>query len=234
MLCLSFSLGLAGQTLAASLRVAPVVLDLQAPTAASTIRIWNDARRPINVQIRVFRWSQQNGEDSYEATNDVVASPPMATLRPGGENLVRIVRTSKRPVRAEESYRLVVDELPEPSRRKAGTVALVVRHSIPVFFATEDAQGAEPAWSVSRQAGGYLVTVRNGGAKRLKVSNLTLDTGGPALGRRDGLVGYALGNSTATWFVPASGRGRVSGGSVSIKAESEAGPFHATARYRGG
>lgn len=111
------SLGLALQFLspsqAASLRVAPVVLDLRAPTAASTIRIWNDARRPINVQIRVFRWVQRNGEDAYEQTNDVVASPPITTLRPGGENLVRIVRTSKRPVDGEESYRLVVDELPD-------------------------------------------------------------------------------------------------------------------------
>jgi fimbrial chaperone protein len=99
--------------MAASLRVAPVVLDLRAPTAASTIRIWNDAGRAINVQIRVFRWTQRNGEDAYEATNDVVASPPITKLRPGGENLVRIVRTSKRPVEAEESYRLVVDELPD-------------------------------------------------------------------------------------------------------------------------
>ncbi|ARS66240.1 molecular chaperone [Sinorhizobium meliloti] len=232
----SFALAfqLATPSQAASLRVAPVVLDLRAPTAASTIRIWNDARRPINVQIRVFRWVQRNGEDAYERTSEVVASPPMTTLRPGGENLVRIVRTSKRPVDGEESYRLVVDELPEPSRRKAGTVALVVRHSIPVFFANPDAPGADPLWTVEPRQGGVVVTVRNSGTMRLKVSNLSVNSGGAAVARREGLVGYVLGNSSASWFVPGTGRGRLSGRSVKITADSEAGGFDATARLRGG
>lgn len=53
------------QSNAASLRVSPVLIDLSAPTAASSVRIWNDAKRPINVQVRIFRWSQSNGVDSY-------------------------------------------------------------------------------------------------------------------------------------------------------------------------
>lgn len=227
-------LAFVGLSPAASLRVAPVVLDLRAPTAASTIRIWNDARRPIKVQIRVFRWFQRNGEDAYEVTNDVVASPPITTLRPGGENLVRIVRSSKRPVQAEESYRLVVDELPDPSRRQqSGTVVMVVRHSIPVFFVNPDVAGAEPHWTVERRRGGFAVTVQNKGSMRLKVSNLTLSGRGTPVARRDGLVGYVLGNSTASWFVPSTGRGRLSG-SVKISADSEAGRFDATAPLKGG
>lgn len=219
---------------AASLRVAPVMLDLTAPTAASAIRVWNDASRPINVQIRVFRWVQRDGESIYEPTDRVVASPPITTLQPGAENIIRIVRTSKQPVRGEESYRLVVDELPDPSRRKAGTVTLVVRHSIPVFFDTMGASGADPSWTVSRRGGGFVVTARNDGAKRLRISDLALQNGKTVMARRKGLVGYVLGNSTASWFVPGTGRGRPSGGSVTISADSEAGRFNAIARLRGG
>ena len=226
--------GFCGTSSATSLRVAPVLIDLREPAAASAIRVWNDASRPINVQIRVFRWVQRNGQDSYEATNDVVASPPMVKLKPGGENLVRVVRTSKRPVQKEESYRLIVDELPNPSRRSSGTVVLVVRHSIPVFFSASETHGAGPNWSVQRKPGGFLVTLRNGGDMRFKVSNLTLRSGGSILARREGLVGYALGNSTARWFVPASGRGKASGGSVTILAESEAGHFDASVRLSDG
>ena len=218
---------------AASLRVAPVVLDLRAPTAASTIRIWNDAQKPINVQIRVFRWLQRNGEDAYEQTNEVVASPPITRLQPGRENLIRIVRTSKRPFDGEESYRLVVDELPDPSRRQAGTVTLVVRHSIPVFFAHPDALRAEPSWTVEPRGNGIVVHVRNSGSRRLKVSNLSVSSGGAAVASRKGLIGYVLRNSSASWFVPATGpRGRLSGRSVTISADSEAGRFDATARLR--
>ena len=228
------TLQLAATAEATSLRVAPVLLDVSAPTAASTIRVWNGASRPINVQIRVFRWTQVNGEDAYVQTKAVVASPPITALAPGGENLIRIVRTSTEPIRDEESYRLVVDELPDPSRRQDGTVVLVVRHSIPVFFVDPQAAAARPAWSARRQGAGYVVTVQNAGAKRLRISNLALASGGKGIGRRNGLVGYVLGNSSASWFVPGSGRARARGNSVTISADSEAGRFDATARLQGG
>lgn len=103
-----------------SLRVSPVLVDLSAPTAASSVRISNDAKRPISVQVRIFKWSQSNGVDTYTPATDVAVSPPISQLKPGGENMVRVVRTSKRPVKAEESYRLIVDELPSASRKNPG------------------------------------------------------------------------------------------------------------------
>lgn len=216
---------------AASLRVAPVILDMKVPQAASTIRVWNDAPRAIHVQVRVFRWDQKNGEDVYTPTNDVAASPPIIALNPGGENLIRVVRTSKRAIGKEESYRLIVDELPEPSRRQAGVVNLVVRHSIPVFFTPPDSSPAT-SWTIERARGGYVVTVRNDGTQRLRVSNLVLSSKGRTLARRGGLVGYVLGKSSVAWFVPA--KSGPSGGTVTISADSEGGRLNAQARMRGG
>jgi fimbrial chaperone protein len=129
------ALGLAtGSAGASSLRVSPVGIDLKAGTAASTVRIWNNDRQPVNVQVRVFRWTKVNGKDRLEPTADVVASPPMTKLGAGSENLIRVVRVTKRAIEGKESYRLMVDELPDPRKQKPGTVNVVVRHSIPVHF----------------------------------------------------------------------------------------------------
>lgn len=119
---------------AASLRVAPIQLDLPSGTAASTVRVWNDDPATVRVQVRVFKWTQVNGRDVLEPTRDVVASPPMSTLAPGSENLVRVVRTSTRPVDGRESYRLLIDQLPDPQQRRPGTVNVLVRHAIPLYF----------------------------------------------------------------------------------------------------
>ncbi|MFD2239272.1 fimbrial biogenesis chaperone [Aureimonas populi] len=124
----------AGTAGASSLRVAPTGLNLPAGNAASSVRVWNNDREPISVQVRVFKATMVGGKERLEPTRDVVASPPMTQLRPGTENLVRVVRVSDRPVQAQERYRLLVDELPDPSRMKAGTVNVLVRHSIPVVF----------------------------------------------------------------------------------------------------
>lgn len=219
---------------AASLRVSPVILDLTAPTASSSLRIWNDAKTPINVQVRVFRWTQNNGSDVYTAAEDVVASPPMTQLKPGAENLIRIVRLSKAPIRAEESYRVIVDELPSSGKLQSGTVNLVIRHSIPVFFSAASASDAEPVWSVTPQAGGYKVSVSNKGLKRIRIANLKLSSGnGQAVAQQQGLVGYVLGKSGTSFIVPATGAGK-SGGTLKISAESEGGPVNATARVTGG
>ena len=207
---------------AASLRVAPVLLDLKAPTAASSLRIWNDAKTPINVQVRIFRWTQKNGQDVYTAAQDVVASPPMTQLKGGAENLIRIVRLSKAPLRAEESYRVIVDELPPAGRPQSGTVNLVVRHSIPVFFSPASTGDAEPAWKITP------------GERRIRIANLMLSGGnGQAIARQQGLVGYVLGGSAASFVVPATG-GKRGGGTLKISADSEGGPVNATARVSGG
>ena len=219
---------------AASLRVSPVILDLKAPTASSSLRIWNEAKSPINVQVRIFRWTQQNGSDVLTAADDVVASPPMTQLKPGAENLVRIVRLSKVPIKAEESYRVIVDELPSRGKPQSGTINLVIRHSIPVFFADAAASDAEPVWSVTPQANGYKVSVSNKGLKRIRIANLKLLGGnGQAVAQQQGLVGYVLGNSNTSWMVPATDNKR-SGGTLKISADSEGGPVNATARVTGG
>ncbi|PWW04403.1 pili/flagellar assembly PapD-like chaperone [Hoeflea marina] len=125
---------IAGAAQAASLRVSPITLDLKMGASASTVRLWNEDRTATNVQVRVFRWTKVNGKDRLEPTTDVVASPPITKLAPGSENVIRVVRVSKKPVSGTEAYRLLIDELPDASKRVPGQVKVLVRHSIPVRF----------------------------------------------------------------------------------------------------
>jgi fimbrial chaperone protein len=120
---------------AGSLQVEPVLVDITAPGAASTVTVRNEDTTPINAQIRVYRWSIVNGKEQLSPTDDVVASPPSVTLTPKGQYVVRIVRMSKQPVVGEESYRLLVDQLPDLSQQRNGAVNLMVRYSFRSFSA---------------------------------------------------------------------------------------------------
>jgi fimbrial chaperone protein len=124
----------AGGAGAAALRVSPITLDLKASSPTGTVRVWEDGLRPVKVQVRVFRWTNVNGKDRLDPTTDVVASPPITTLKPGTENSIRVVRVSKKPIVGTESYRLLIDQLPDAGRKKAGQVSVMIRHSIPVRF----------------------------------------------------------------------------------------------------
>ena len=218
---------------AASLQVAPVLLEIRTPGAASTVTLRNEGPRPISAQARVFRWTQVDGQDVLKPTDAVVASPPMVTLASRIDYAVRVVRTSRQPVVAEEAYRLVLDELPDRSREKDGTVALVLRHSIPVFLVPEDADPPKLSWSTQVQGGRLAVQVTNEGGRRVRLSRMRVgNPGGPAASFGDGLVGYALAGSTMSWSRPAP-RG-FTGRSAMISVQGDTGPINASASVASG
>jgi fimbrial chaperone protein len=211
---------------AGTLQVAPVLVDVTAPGAASTVTLRNEGTTPINAQIRVFRWSLVNGQEKLEPTDDVVASPPSVTLTPKGQYIARIVRVSKQPVVGEESYRLMVDQLPDLSQQKSGAVNLLMRYSIPVFFGAPTKKNPTVAWSLAVKGDKVTLTAHNTGDRRLRISGLALrDANGKSLSFGTGLAGYALGQSTKSWTV--SGRGFAASGSATISGQSDGGPIQA-------
>ena len=215
---------------AASLQVQPAMVDVAAPGAAATITLRNDGQAPINVQVRVFRWTQVDGEERLEPTDDVVASPPEVMLPPQVDYVARIVRVVKQPVVGEETYRLLVDELPDSAQLRTNTIRLLVRHSIPVFFAAQDRAPPSITWSISKQGQQLILSARNEGDAHLRLSALSLrDRGGKTISFGRGLVGYALGRSTMRWTVPGGVHGFAATGSASISGQSNEGPLAATA-----
>jgi fimbrial chaperone protein len=213
---------------AGSLQVEPVLVDITAPGAASTVTLRNEGTTPIDAQIRVFKWSIVNGKEQLDPTDDVVASPPSVTLTPKGQYITRIVRTSKQPVVGEESYRLLVDQLPDLSQQRNGAVNLMVRYSIPVFFGAPNKKNPTVAWSIATSGDKVTLTARNDGERRLRISALSLrDASGKSLSFGNGLAGYALGQSAVSWTVPR--RGFTANGSVAVTAQSDGGPIQAVA-----
>ncbi len=209
---------------ATSLRVSPVTLDLSKPRSSANLTLRNNASQPVSVQVRVFRWVQIDGADAYEATTDVVASPPAVRLAPQVDYTIRVVRTSKAPLTKEESYRVIIDELPTRRLLRSGTVNLVVRHSIPVFF--RDPQGDPPkvTWRLQRTSGQLKLVAENTGGTRLKLADLALNQGSARLYARQGLFGYVLAGAKAEW--PVDLRHRPIGSTVTLSAKSQLGRFH--------
>jgi fimbrial chaperone protein len=215
---------------AGALRVLPITLDLRPPVAAGSITLRNEGREPMNVQIRVLRWTQDGGpEDALVPTRDVAASPPLATLAPGADYVVRVVRTARTPVTGEEAYRLLVDELPRPAARRSGTISFLVRQSIPVFFSPGNGGRPQVAWSARLSGRTLRLSADNRGAQRLKLSDLTVKgQNGAVLRRQNGLAGYVLAGSTKSWTIQL-GAGAKPGTGLAIGAVSDGSPVNAQA-----
>lgn len=226
-LCGLVSAGRISDATAGSLRVAPILLDVAAPGATTTLNLRNEGDRNLHVQIRVFRWIGTQSEPTLEPTTDVVVSPPAATLTPGTEYVVRVVRVTRQPIAGEESYRVLVDEIPDPVADRANTVRFAFRYSIPVFFSAASASAAEVSWSMAVKGNSAVLTASNSGGRRVRLANLkVIDGDGKALILRPGLFGYALGKSVTAWTLPSAGK-VAPRGPLRVVAESETGAINA-------
>lgn len=221
---LALMLGMPSQ--AAELRIAPVSIKVPAPQAATSVSVTNDGSSPVALQARIFSWRQMDEGDKFFKTKDVVVSPPLLKLAPGQSGVVRLVRLSKEPITGEESYRLLLDELPRPTRQDRSTVNIVMRHSLPVFFSSASAADALPAWKAVRRKGSISLVASNPGGTHVRLSGLSLaDSSGRQLSFGSGLNGYVLSNGTRT-FQTGAGH-RLSGKSLFVTAQTDTGPIRA-------
>lgn len=212
---------------AASLQVAPVLVEVPAPGATATMKLRNEGTKPLDAQIRIFQWTQVDGADVLTPTSDVAASPPVASLRPNTDYTVRIVRTKKESAAKEEAYRLLVDELPESTGGQSSSVNIALRYSIPVFFTVA---GAPPklSWELQQRANKPVIVASNSGDRRIRLAKLKITDGkGGVANFGDGLAGYVLGHSSMSFPVPVSAKGFGAGGLASISAQTDLGPIDA-------
>lgn len=217
-----------GQAHATSLQVSPVLIDVPAPGAAATVNVANLSEDAVVAQIRVFKWVQESGTDKLVETKDVVVSPPIAKLKPSSKAVLRVVRRAKAAPTGEESYRIVIDQVPEKKRTRGVGINFAVRYSIPVFFGGLDNEEASIIWEVGNKGGRTFVTATNAGSRRVRIADLKVKAAAGSVSFGGGLTGYVLPRSSVTWTADRTLKGINQGGKVSIFASTEHGPLQAT------
>ncbi|KAA0911470.1 molecular chaperone [Pusillimonas sp. ANT_WB101] len=208
---------------AATLQVAPVSVTMLPKQAAVSLWLSNTGNDAIHAQIRSFEWSQQDDQDQYKETTDLLISPPFIKLEPGQRRMVRVMRAGRlnltqsdvdsrasgaaamdmSPENQEKSYRLIIDELPVASRSKS--LKFVMQYSVPVFVSAVSAPPIKPTlrWRVQNLAGTQMLVVSNTGTIHAQLADVKLvTTTGKTLEVQRGLLGYVLPGSTMRWRIP--------------------------------
>ncbi len=216
---------------AGKLELSPVTVEVVAPTAASTVTLKNTSGEPAKLQARLFSWAQGTTGEQLQKTVDVVASPPFVELMPNQQAVIRIVRLSKRPVAGEESYRLLIDELPKKAAPQGSMIQMVMRYSLPVFFTDGQHGGAAFDMGIWQNGDTLTVSVGNHGGEHLKISGLKAsDAGGHVVSFGNGLNGYVLAGASNNFS--ARGALNLKGPSITVSVNSNFGHLTTTVKLR--
>ena len=177
------------------LQARPTLVELQPKAAAARLTLSNTGDEPVSAQVRVFVWTQQGGEDRLIATDQIVLSPPIVEVPAGGEQVVRIVRQSPAAKGSDQSYRLIVDELPG-AKGKSGTVSLRMRYVLPLFVRSAEATSPDLGCRLSAA----ILTCDNKGGRAAQLGRTRLlDGKGNTVELSSGLFGYVLPGNQRQW-----------------------------------
>lgn len=191
-----------------SLQISPVQINLALAQQATTLTLRNESGEAMYGQVRVFAWSQRDGEDVLEPTQEIVATPPLIQVAPGTTQVVRLLRTGGQD-KGERSYRLIIDEIAKPLPEPVSGVQVRLRYSVPVFVGSGMGKPQdELRWMVAQRGKDWVLRVANGGPHRAQISAVKLTVDGKTHTLGEGLLGYALSGSEREWVLPFSLPGR--------------------------
>jgi fimbrial chaperone protein len=182
------------------LQAGPTLVEISPQAGASRLTLANSGDAALGAQVRVFAWSQVDGEDRLAPATDVAISPPIARIAPGGEQVVRVVRTGVAPTGRDRTYRLVVDELPGDDTSTSTAVSVRLQYVLPLFLRAAGA--AAPALDC-RVAVATLSCINRGGQAAQLGRSALADAAGHSAVLSKGLFGYVLPASERRWNLEA-------------------------------
>jgi fimbrial chaperone protein len=155
-------------------RVSPIRLDFDRGTKSGVLTIVNEGGEKLNVQMRAFEWSQNtDGKDQYTESNDIIFFPRIMTLEKGEEKILRagikIPATTK-----EKTYRLFIEEIPEPKKAEGVNIAVAIRFGVPIFVkpVKEEVKGEMEKVELSK--GVLNALVRNRGNTHFIINSIDI------------------------------------------------------------
>jgi fimbrial chaperone protein len=214
---------------AQTLSVLPVNIFFSPGQRATSLTVTNQGKSETAIQIRAYSWNQRDGEDHLTASDEVVASPPLATMAPGATQVVRLILRQS-PQGRESTYRILLDQIPPPA--EPGVVHIVLRMSIPIFAQPAIRSFADVQFHLERKEGQIYLVGFNAGNLHESISNIALTTSdGRKLKEDSNTSPYILAGATRRWHIAAQDSLPLSSETLQLTAHANAGAIEEQVRF---
>ncbi|HSI55145.1 MAG: molecular chaperone [Ramlibacter sp.] len=181
--------------------IVPLRVEL-GPNKAGSITITNTDEAKT-FEVRAVSWKQQNRQDSYAPTDELLLAPATFKLEKGATQVVRI-QLNKPQDAAERPYRIFIDEVPPSNQVKSNALKTVVSMVVPVFVAPASGPIAkgEAAVSVALVKDVLQIEMRNTGKANLKMREFVVTSAKAGELLKVPSAAYVLAGNTMTGQYP--------------------------------
>ncbi|MBS0236763.1 MAG: molecular chaperone [Proteobacteria bacterium] len=114
--------------------ISPVTLHIE-NSKFSALSISNNGEHRAAFQVEVKLWSQNEGTDVFQDTDDFIITPVIFFLEPGNTQQVRLGFRKEIALDIEQTYRLFLREiLPQDKKKRSNEISMQFNFSIPIFI----------------------------------------------------------------------------------------------------
>lgn len=155
-------------------RVTPIRIELDKNAKSGVVTIVNEGTEKLNVQMKAMEWTQDaEGKDVYTETEDLIFFPKIMTIEAKEDRILRA--GIKIPaVAKEKTYRLFVEEIPEPKKSEGVNVAIAIRFGVPIFVKPLKAEPKGEIQKVELAKGVVSATVNNTGNVHFMINTVSI------------------------------------------------------------
>lgn len=155
-------------------RVTPIRLELDKNAKSGVFSVMNEGNTDISLQVSAREWTQdESGKDVYTETQDIVFFPKIMTLKAGEERVIRVGMKGQPPNR-EKTYRLFIEEIPEPRKAEGARVNIAIRFAPPIFVRPVSVVSDAAVESVSLSHGRLTAVIKNMGNIHITISSVLI------------------------------------------------------------
>ena len=194
-------IGAAGSARAASVAISPVNISLTRDQHSALLNVTNDGTKPVRFALSTYAWSESDaGAMELNPTTDIIFFPAQLTLAPGEARNIRL-GTQLAPSAVERSYRIFLEELPEPTTTSSShvfQVHVLSRISVPIFLVPEQANVQADIGAISARKSSIAFQVNNTGTVHVLPGPVSVQG-------RDASDKLVFSTSTDVWYVLAGG-----------------------------
>lgn len=205
-------------TALAGIEISPVLLEMSEQQNKQVVRVGNSSETAKSFQVDVVAWSQSDEErEIYTPTDELLAVPPLFTLQPGEQQVVRIGLMREPDADQELSYRVFFTELEPPQLEKKTTsgISIRLRFGVPVFVAPLAPASASIEFVALRTIdNNTFMELRNTGNVRVKVNEVRYQA--PTSLDKEVSQAVLYLHSGKTGFLPLEVAGQNVGGTVEL------------------
>lgn len=157
-----------------NVQITPTSVLLSSSATNQVINLSNTGDSPVSYQLTSFKsWKQIKSKNTYQESKEIVAMPPIMTILPGHQQIVRLGYIGPWDFKKEKAYRIlfhqIIDKQLKAKNHNGLAINLAIDFSVPIYVKPTGPISFEVTGRAHLNKNQLTIHLENRGTEHIKI-----------------------------------------------------------------